>query len=576
MQKPADTRTVRYHCAPISRQTKQRPSIEVIGIDTEAYDDGRCFMIATSEGDVWRADDWPHCIGSRKYRGVNFVAYNLKYDEGALIQHLPRKQLEQLRTVGKTLFENYHYHLIPGKCLTIRHNKHSVMVYDMYNFYRGSLEYNAEKYLGEHKDDIETKTFTREYVDEHWQRIADYCVKDADLVKRLAQLLISRFERFGVNPRKLYSTAYVSYQYFSRHTNYVTVQRFWDKHRYLLDYAMRSYNGGKFEVTEKRLDYLYEYDIISAYPNEIKNLIDIRKAQVLRSKTPPKSAVYGFIDVVGKIPVNVYSPVALKNGTLNVYPVGEIHKTITKTEYEYLLSQGADLTINDAVWLIVDKKEYPYREAIERLVKQKQEIKKDGDALEYHTIKIFLNSLYGKFVQLIEKEDHWQAGTSWNPIYGSIICANVRTRISELQQTYPEVIAVHTDSLISTKPLPFAKEGELGDVVYECEGDGLILGSGVYQIGEKVRMRGFDYRKKLTDYVGKECTSVQIDAVRPLSWREVVFRNLDLSQINRFTELPKQLNIRFDRKRIWIRDWKRFSDITDKPVLSMPLYNTLI
>ena len=532
-------------------------------------------MIATSEGDVWRAEEWPRCIGSRKYRGKNFVAYNLKYDEGALIQHLPRGPLEQLRSVGKCTWENIHYHLIPGKCLTIRHNKHSVMVYDMYNFYRGSLEYNAEKYLGEHKEDIETKTFSREYVEKEWDRIASYCAKDADLVQRLAKLLIERFERFGVNPRKLYSTAYVSYQYFSRHTNYVTVKRYWEKSRYVLDYAMRSYNGGKFEVTEKKKGYLYEYDIVSAYPNEIKNLVDITKARVTRSKKYSASAVYAFIDVVMKLPVEIYSPVALKYGTLNVYPVGEIHKTITKTEYEYLLEQGADITINDAVWLHVDKKEYPYREAIERLVAKKQEIKKDGDPLDYHTIKIFLNSLYGKFVQLIEKEDHWQAGTSWNPVYGSIICANVRTRISKLQQTYKEVIAVHTDSLISTKPLPFEKEGGLGDIVYECEGEGLILGSGVYQIGEKVRLRGFDYSTKLTDYVGLKQSSVKIDTVRPLSWREVVFRNLDLDKINRFTEIPKQLNIRFDRKRIWIRDWKRFSDIDEKPVLSLPLYNTL-
>lgn len=576
MLKPSDTSTVHYRCAYTSKKKQIEKSIELIGIDTEADQSGKCFMIATSLDDVFTLEEWPQFLFSRRYRGKKFACYNLKYDEGALLQHLPRDCLEELRKEGKTEYENVYYSIIPGKAFTIRRNKHTSTIYDLYTFFLGSLNYNAQKYLGEQKLEMDTTAFTDKYIKENWHKIGAYCVRDAELVERLARLLIAKFEAFGVFPRKLYSTAYVSYQYFSKFTRYVTVKRYWENNRKVLDYAMRSYNGGKFEVTQKVSSYLYEYDIISAYPAEIRNLVDITYARIVREKRYRRHASYGFIDCVINIPVNVHSPVALKYGTLNVYPVGQIHKTITKTEYEYLIAQGCDIEINEAYWLHIDNKKYPYRAEIDKLVAHKQRLNKEEQPLDYRTIKIFLNSLYGKFVQLIDKKTYWQASTCWNPIYGSVITANVRTRISQYQQDHPEIIAVHTDSLISKKPLPFQGKGELGDVIYECEGEGLILGSGVYQIGDKVRLRGFDYKTKLTDFIGVKKRSIPIETTSARSWREVVFHKWELERINRFETIPKKLTVDFDRKRIWCKDWRAFSDISDRPVYSLPHYNTLI
>lgn len=159
---------IKYTCAKYLTQKDVKKSIDVIGIDTEAYDDGKCFLICTSNWHFWGMEEFPDCLWTREYRGKNFVAYNLKYDEGALLQFLPLEPLQELRETGKTKYLDYVITIIPHKCLTIRKGKNTATFYDMYNFYMGSLDYNAEKYLNERKMKIETKTFSREYVERNY------------------------------------------------------------------------------------------------------------------------------------------------------------------------------------------------------------------------------------------------------------------------------------------------------------------------------------------------------------------------------------------------------------------------
>lgn len=561
---------IKYNCANYISNKYKKQSIDVIGIDTEAYEDGKCFLICTSNWHFWTMEEFPECVFSREYRGKNFVAYNLKYDEGALLQFLPRDPLSELRETGKTKYLDYHITIIPHKCLTIRKGKNTATFYDMYNFYMGSLDYNAKKYLGEQKQEIETKKFSKEYVERNYCSLVLYCIQDAILVQKLGELLIRKFETFGIYPRKLYSTAYISYQYFRQNTKYVTVQRFWKEDKKLLEFALRSYNGGKFEVTQKGIDYYYEYDIVSAYPYEIANLIDLSYSRIIWDQKYHKYARYGFLHCKMKIPVSVSSPVALQTTGVNIYPVGELEKIITKTEYEYLLQSGADISIIDAVWIHIDKKYCPYAKEIERLTEMKHRFKLEKNELDYHTVKILMNSLYGKFCQLIDMGSYAKASACWNPIYASIITANVRTRISEFQQLYPEVVAVHTDSIITTKPLDFSTQGELGDMIFELEGQGIILGSGVYQIGPKNKTRGFHLKKEILELVQDAKKYITIEEIRPFSWREVIFHNWELEKINRFEIVSKRLNVNFDRKRLWVNDWSKFSEAVDRKVYSLP------
>jgi len=566
-------KNITYRCNYFGKKDDKKVSIKVFGFDTEAYYNGHCFMYATSEGDVWNDVEFPHSLFSRKYRNANFVCYNLKYDESAILQFLNKTQLETLWKTDQVMIGDIKIKIIPHKCLTISKKGHSCKFYDMYNFFQGTLNFNAKKYLNKEKFDIETKTFYKYFVAVNWKEIANYCIQDAILVKELADLIIGKFENIGVYPKKLYSTAYISYQYFSKNTNYQTVEKFWKEDKKLLDFSLASYNGGKFEVTTKGTGYLYEYDIVSAYPYEIANLVGLEHSRVVWDNHYRKYAVYGFLHVKMKIGVNTHSSVASKINNTCVFYSGYVEKIITKSEYEYLIECGTDITIIEACWIHIDKKTYPYREEIEKLVKFKKQYKQSGEELDCHTVKLIMNSLYGKFVQLIETKTGWNASTCWNPIYATVITANVRVRISKMQNLYPQIIAVHTDSLISTSKLDIEIGKDLGMFDFECEGEGLILGCGVYQIGEKVRFRGFPLKENLFELFDKNSKSIEIPQIHVNSWREVAFHGWELDKINKFEDLIKNIACDFDRKRLWIGDYKKFSDIFKRNVESLPLWS---
>ena len=567
---PNVVKRVRYNIPKFIRKDIKEESIKVIGIDSEAYEDGKTFMFCTSENDVITPDQIPQAFFNRKYRGCNFVVWNLKYETGAVVQNIPAENIKELQSTGTTTYNEYKYRVIANKFLSIRKGNNSVHFYDMAIFYLMKLSTAAQKYLNDDKIEMETKSFSYEYVEANWDRLVEYCTHDAVLTKRLADNIIKTFEALDVYPRKLFSVAYVSWQYFSRKCPYIHVKYYFDFQKEILNYAMHSYAGGKFEVTRKGTGYYYLYDIVSAYPYEISNLVDTRMMSCVKSKHYEKDAVYGYIHCKINVPFETYNPIPVKVHNINFYTVGEMEKVITKKEYEYLKRQGADITIINAWWLFRDKLEYPYRKEIKRLLKLKAKYKREGKKLEYNTVKKFLNSLYGKFQQMIKHDGYYRAGAAWNPLYSSVITANCRIRMSEYQQQYSSVVAVHTDSIMTTEKLDIKLSHDLGGLDLEGEGEGIVLGVGIYQVGEKSRFRGFDTGTPLLDLIPNKGKHLVITKQKAFSWREVAHRNMHIDNINKFEILDKKLKVDFDTKRMWEDDYTDYSEVKKRVVYSYP------
>jgi hypothetical protein len=406
---------------------------------------------------------------------------------------------------------------------------------------------------------------------ENWNIISRYCIKDAELTRLLAVRLIEQLNEWGLHVSKLYSTAWISYHWFASRSGHPTVGALWKYDRRVLDYAMQSYHGGKFEVTRKGSAYLYEYDLVSAYPATISKLVDTRHLTVYWSKNIIPDAAYGFLECRIYIPPNLPSPIARKVGQLNTFPSGWFTQIITYPEYRYIVDHGGSATIISACWLVPQMVKHPYHDDINHLVNLKQQYK-GKDELAYHTAKILMNSLYGKFVQLIEQpNDKWRAGSSWNPIYGSYITADTRIRVSRLQLEYSSIWAVHTDSVISDKPLPYPKSNKLGTLSYETEGPGILVGCGVYEIGNKTALRGVPSSVTLRELCERGRGKVTINVRQPLSWRLAAVRHRDESEINRWMDANKDLSPCSDRKRIWLDDYKDWREVIERQAFSVPI-----
>lgn len=536
-----------------------RPIMDnIVGIDSEAYVTGEPFMLCTSRGDVFGPEDVPHFCFLPEYENANYMVYNLKYDSGALLYHLPDQELRQLWAEGVVKHDGYKYKYIPHKLLRISSGKLTASFWDISQFYKMSLNKASGIYLGKQKIDIATKKFTEKYVRRFWRSIAKYCIQDATLTAELGEYLVNKLDQFGITSSTLYSCASISFKYFCENTNVVTVSRFWKTHKKALGMACDAYEGGKFEVTARgSFERLYEYDITSAYPYEIARLVDITDATVEYSPRYDKEAVYAFYRVHIDNTLASHLPCGIMTRGVRIYPAGEYYLTITKQEYEYMLTLPVRVTILDGVHFYVKRKRYPYKKVIATLFKLKSDYK-NKDKMLYNTTKIIMNSFYGKCVQCIEQPDKTVvAGSGWNPIYGAVITANTRIKVTALQNLMQQdCVAVHTDSVMTTRPVPsrYIKKG-LGEFEYVVDGPGLLVACGMYQIGDTCAFKGFyprpgdTWEKILTRHRNRQ--KIPYSSVRVESWVEAMAKNHGKRTVNVFARMPKIIDINCDTKRIW-------------------------
>lgn len=135
-------------------------------------------------------------------------------------------------------------------------------------------------------------------------------------------------------------------------------------------------------------------------------------------------------------------------------------------------------------------------------------------------------------------------------------------------------LAVHTDSVIMTEPLPDSeiKKGELGSFEYvDGPAPGVLVACGCYQLGDAGAFKGFEPRR-VKQYGGNPDESAIIGerdetwfeilkryrnkqeipykALRVESWIEATAKG-HFDKINKFEIHPKNIDLNADVKRIW-------------------------
>jgi hypothetical protein len=532
----------------------------LLGLDTEAYTTGQPFMVCMSDGTEFAPEEMPGALLDR-YPGEDISVYNLKYDSGALLYHMPTECKIELWIKNVTHWGPVKVEYIPHKCLTFTRKKDRIRIWDVSQYFSMSLDKAAHKYLGTGKADMETKRFTVAFVKKHRERIKTYCVQDAKLCADLGTFLVGKLSEFGIRSTALYSSASLSFRYFADRSRVVTAWRYWKHYPGLMKAAIDSYEGGKFEVTGRGSFEGYEYDLVSAYPCEIARLADITFAEVVNTREYVPEALYAFLRCRIVNPGGVHIPCGIMLRNVRVYPVGEFYITVTKAEYDYMRECGLHVDILEGFWLKVPSVKHPYAATVAELFKLKSAYK-GKDAMLYEVSKRMLNSYYGKMVQCIE---NWKsqvvAGPGFNPMYASIITANTRIKMCRIQNALgPKCLAVHTDSVITTEPLaPEVVTDELGAFGFVEQGPGLIVACGQYALGSKEAYKGFAprgndcWRTLLERHATEDHFSYPV--LRVESWVEATAKG-HFDKVNYFEDCTKLIDLNGDTKRTWLRTVK--------------------
>ncbi len=390
--------------------------------DTETDSRGDLLVLCNSKRATSRYPEFKEVIRFlwKESKQLNWF-FNLRFDADAMfklafqtkVKHGIKDKVITL-VYGKYLIECFDY-----KLLKITYRGLVKNFWDLARFLDGSLDSLAQKYLGEKKTGLEFDKNRMETYD--FGAVVSYCIRDSYLTRKLAEFLNEKIELVSEqltgkkkSPAQYYSKASLSEFYVCEVVDNSLLQPYRGLGKItipLLRDAYRSFHGGMFQVFNKGLlTNTSTYDINSAYPYEIKNLLPLDGVWVRKEKEYDLSADFGIYHVNQRF--LGFSPVRL-HGTI-IYPVTKkkYENYITKPELSYLIELGENVEVLDA-WEHFRSSEFrPFESFINLLYEAKTESKKKHDLALYWLYKVIMNSLYGKFVQ--SRGD--RAGRIFNPV----------------------------------------------------------------------------------------------------------------------------------------------------------------
>ena len=560
--------------------------MKYLGFDTETIG-GTARLIGLSDGTHIKVRSRKAVLDffGQHRNGAWLFGFNADYDVQALIKWLTPSKA-RLRTLMRGLpwtYAGITFKYIPHKFLQFDKG----YIFDIRQFYGGSLQQTAMKYLGRGKLDVDAKKITERNI--YSDRTIEYCINDAVLAYELAMYLQNSLPDSLRNVRPI-SNAYLASQYFRPEIRASKLDPWLNR------YFRLGYRGGRFEVIQKGSwlgQKIYAYDINSAYPYELANLRTTFGHQIVRYPEYLREASYSVMEVECDIPPMPISPVTMKAGQLVIYPVGHFRGIVTKGEYERILQYHPK--VHSAIHLFCSP-EYPFREKVQSLYQLKLTA---PNPLPY---KIVMNSLYGKLGASTEKFTRFPHEQTldvyWHPqqkcwytkcedimnsnfVFASEITARTRLRMYDVASRHSDtVIALATDSVLSTAPLPLPLSSALGDWKLDILEDVVLIGSGVYfyrKDGELCgKYRGFPFQQgrvqQILDAIGKARSSrVSFRTLKRYSIQECL--RLDAMEMaNAILDVTRKLDLNFDQKRIWADRWRKGSEVFTKRISSEPIF----
>lgn len=571
------------------------------GLDTETYQ-GYAKLICDDTGDyklLNSFDDILVFLTRNKFREKFNWFFNVRFDFEALIKYLEYDELLCLYNDKTLNLDKYIIDYIPKKFFMITDmNNHRYKFFDMYNFIDSSLNKAALLYLNDKKMDVvdSSKLNTDpDYWEKNIMNIIKYCIKDAELTKKLADYFWNVvYTNMKYYPKIPYSKGRIAEEYFLDKCYIPTINEIPAK---VIQTSYEAYTGGRFELLQRGyFEKVYSYDIKSAYPSQMTKLIDYNKGKWTKTTELHEDAFSGFYRCEVSLLEPYFSPGVKKINALSIYPNGTLNLTLSKSEVEFIINnfENCELKIEKGYEFYEKELIYPLKKEIERLYSWKE---REKDPIIKWAVKIFMNSLYGKTIQTAGDENN--TGKLFNPMWAAEITASARIKILTLGLQAPnEIIMFSTDSVHSKIPLSVPDKPKLGDFEKDFQGSGVYLMSDVYNLWnetkQKSKIRGFsvalekdkkDNEIMLRDILENSDTWQNIKGIYTPSEYHYTTKRVyhlgecllhkskrKLSDLNIFDNVEKTVNINGDKKRIWNDEFKNGKDCLTKNMNSEPIF----
>ena len=210
---------------------------------------------------------------------------------------------------------------------------------------------------------------------------------------------------------------------------------------------------------------------------------------------------------------------------------------------------------------------------------KRQEIKHDKERFaENWNMKILMNSLYGKTAQQVGK------GKLTCFPYASYITAACRIALTDIvHQNEDKIINIATDGLLSTSKLDigYLYPNKLGGWEENKYEKAIVVGNGILQLFKDdgtfiTKARGITGRKdwNLFGEIQKNLdkTEIKFTKKRPIQLGEIIYhkKKLKPSDLNRFMEVSRRVDVNCDKSHNWDRQYKNFRDLLEHQSTGKP------
>lgn len=539
----------------------------VIGVDSESLTTGYAFLVADSSGrHTWikSFDDVLKFFDCDVYEHCLLVAFNADFDVSVMLKWMGKELCTELVNEGVVSTGGFTIHYVPSKYLQFRFGNRFIRLFDVQQYFQGSLDYNAKQYLGTSKSSIGTKTFTEKYYGD--QEVLTYCAHDAVLAQGLGEYVVQAFSKIGVGVASLASPANIIESY--------ALDRLGIRNRVArtqqgaLEFAIRAFDGAWFENFKAgTFEKTYRYDLVSAYPGVIRNLLDSTLGYWTQGIKRPKDAVYGREFATVTVPKSYISPLIFRNARdEDLRPHGTWTRYFPSQVLDWARSHKCKVDTRDAWWFIPYEKVYKYRSVVDKFFEIKRA--NAADSMEHWSAKIGLAGIYGKFLQHRDN----RGGRLYNPIYAGEITADVQLMVADACLDNPEaIIAVMSDCINAIAPLKLDVGKGIGQWKMSGPDASLWIGPAQYETeGKDERFRKIPWKNLLE----KKPSNAVYEVLRngPLSLLQGI-------KLNRFEDIGvfRDVSVKFDiRKLNWRRFWparpKSGADLLNKQYDSIQLH----
>lgn len=561
-------------------------------------------MLADSDGNYIDADIGFERVARFLFRHEDkwLFCWNLGFD-GDVITKLLGDVLYRYNDTGNLAFDytgesgqKYRIHYIENKALTIGKGNHSVSLYDAAQYFDKEnlvVAYNKNVKRPLPADYLAMKNerdhFTRRYYRDHKKEVRQYCILDCMLTRDLAEHWVQTYhDAFGFYPRRWPSAGYLAEKMLIY--NKVNIPLFHEIEYTVQKMARACFYGGRFEILQKGfVGKAYDYDINSAYPYALTTIPDLVKGRWEWSNAVNPDSRLGFFHIVAQVHSSVKVspfPFRTKYGMI-FYPFGKFETYVTLPELLAVLALGSDkirFKILEGCQFIPGRGDedsnHIFKDLITSLYRRRQLLKEQKSPLE-RTIKIVLNSVYGKTAQKTKKG-------YGKPVMGNLFCAVIaahttgftRAQLFTALNTYSlqeETAAFATDSITTTRPLPGIATNVLGGMKLAdscndlyCIQNGFRRSNGNW----KLRGLGFDKEKNVAiEHVDTVETSdgrvvLVLERQRPQRLKSAI-KSGKIREIGKFKIYKKEIDLNADKKRFWLQ---RITTVhSDLCIGSMPL-----